>query len=383
MSNLSLTRVGIDQFRGLRHLALDGIGQINILVGGNSSGKTSVLEALAILCQPSNPDEWLTMIRRRDFGRLDESQIQSLRWCFTREQVSPDSEELVDAHCEFECAGGFPLRRLRVDYAEFFGIPTEEELRPLSPYVRRREDVDLGPRRGVELVHRPIWDSLPGANNFSAQSPRDNEPQSLKVWDGDLLRFGRPPRGTRIACETLTPYSYQLNRMQVRSQSRQIFQRDLVVELLRHFDADVEDIELASFYGERPAIYVKHRRLGVAPLSIFGDAMRRCLLMATTLQALKHGGVLLIDEVETGIHVGALGRVFSWLVDSACKMGVQVFVTTHSLEALDALIAAPSIDAGADLVVFQLTQGEERTQSKRFAGDLLHRLRFERGLDLR
>ncbi|WP_295444647.1 AAA family ATPase [uncultured Thiodictyon sp.] len=152
--------------------------------------------------------------------------------------------------------------------------------------------------------------------------------------------------------------------------------------MLQGFDPEVLDVEVLSLRGDRPAIYVQHRRLGWAPLSVFGDAMRRCVLLAATLPGLKDGGVLLIDEVETGIHVKALGRVFQWLIESARQLNVQVFVTTHSLEALDALILAPSAHQG-DVVAFQLSRSDALTTTKRFAGDLLLRLRQERGLDLR
>jgi energy-coupling factor transporter ATP-binding protein EcfA2 len=384
MTELSITRIGIDGFRGLRALSLDGLGQINILVGGNNSGKTSVLEALAIVCQPSNPEEWLAMVRRRDFGGLDESRLQSLRWCFTRDHVIPDPDEPIAAACRFDCEGAFPLRALHAKYTEFMGIPTEEEARRLDSYVDPFNS-EAGPMRKAELVQHPQWDESSETDRFYGRTPIDPGPQALQLWEYERERRSPTQRGIRIDCKILTPYSYQINRIQVRSQSRQILQSDseLAVELLRDFDADIEGIDLASFSGERPAIYLKHRRLGIAPISVFGDAMRRSVLLAATLPTLKDGGLLLIDEVETGIHVSALGQVFSWLVTSARKLGVQVFVITHSLEALDALAAASAIDATNDVVAFHLTQTEGRTECKRFAGDLLRRLRFERGLDLR
>ena len=92
MPQHSLDNVRIDGFRGLRNLALDGLGPLNILVGENNSGKTSVLEALSILCNPYEPFEWLAMVRRRDFGGLDETRIQSLRWCFRQTGELSDSE---------------------------------------------------------------------------------------------------------------------------------------------------------------------------------------------------------------------------------------------------------------------------------------------------
>jgi hypothetical protein len=385
MPRLSLTRVGIDGFRGLRALALEDLGLINILVGGNNSGKTSVLEALSIICQPLNPDEWLAMVRRRDFGGLDETRLQSLRWCFTRDRIPSDADDLVTAHCEFESDGDFPLRKLHCQYSEFFGVPGTEDLRRLRPFSRRPEELESEPMRGAELVQEPQWLDAPLPFKFRGRPISEGGTPTLKVWEYDPGRFTRPPRGARIECQTLTPYSYQINRNQVRSQSKTIFEQDSpgVLDLLRDFDADIDGIDLASFVGDRPAVYLKHRRLGIAPLSIFGDAMRRSVLLAATLPRLRDGGILLIDEVETGIHVRALSRVFDWLVAAARKLGVQVFVTTHSLEALDALISAPSASPADDVVAFHLTPSEAGTACKRFAGDLLHRLRFERGLDVR
>jgi hypothetical protein len=66
----------------------------------------------------------------------------------------------------------------------------------------------------------------------------------------------------------------------------------------------------------------------------------------------------------------------------ACQFfDVQMFATTHSLEAIDALLTA-EIATPADLVAFQLPE-RGKTNVKRFDGDILENLRFERGLDIR
>ena len=43
-----LDSLTIGAFRGLRDVKLEGLGSVNVLVGDNNSGKTSVLEALAL-----------------------------------------------------------------------------------------------------------------------------------------------------------------------------------------------------------------------------------------------------------------------------------------------------------------------------------------------
>jgi predicted ATPase len=47
--------IEIQNFRCFRKLKLDGLGKINIVVGGNSSGKTSLLEAI-FFSQMTNPE---------------------------------------------------------------------------------------------------------------------------------------------------------------------------------------------------------------------------------------------------------------------------------------------------------------------------------------
>lgn len=196
----------------------------------------------------------------------------------------------------------------------------------------------------------------------------------------------------KLRCGVLAAYSYQNNIHQTSTLSAAIDLTDepSLVSLLQQFDPEVREVVIRSTMGLRPAIYLKHARLGLAPLSIFGDAMRRAVLLASTLSSLPAGGVLLMDEAEAGIHVGAQQRFFAWILQIAKQRQVQVFMTTHSLEALDALLMAmPGEAADDDVVVFQLHRNQvqepvsDQVQVKRFAGDLLHRLRFDRGLDVR
>ncbi len=390
MTQHSLDSVRIDGFRGLRNLALDGLGPLNILVGRNNSGKTSVLEALSILCNAYEPLEWLAMVRRRDFGGLDETRIHSLRWCFPQRGDLADAEFMFQSHCEMKSTGTFPLRKLRVEYKDIIGEPNAKELERMARLRPGMGDAIDEQWRGAEIAH--YVEAAPATKIlFDPETHSTIEPIVIQLWEDDRMmgRASSARRRGNLPTDTLTPYSYQLNRLQVRSHS-QLFRtlanptrsREYVLELIRQFDPDIIDIEIASFRGVRPAIYLNHKRLGPAPLSIFGDALRRAVLLASTLHSLKGGGVLLIDEIETGIHVNALQRVFAWLANAAKQFDVQIVATTHSLEAVDAM-AESVTDRIDDLVTFHLDQTEEETRAKRIAGELLLRLRRERGLDVR
>ena len=83
MPRYSLDNVTINGFRGLKDLRLEGLGLINVLARSKQLWKDEQpLKTLSILCNAFEPFKWVSMVRRRDFGRLDETRIQSLRWCF-------------------------------------------------------------------------------------------------------------------------------------------------------------------------------------------------------------------------------------------------------------------------------------------------------------
>ena len=50
-----LTGLTIENLRGIRSLSIDDFGRINIFVGANGSGKTTILEAILMASLPTDP----------------------------------------------------------------------------------------------------------------------------------------------------------------------------------------------------------------------------------------------------------------------------------------------------------------------------------------
>ena len=109
--------------------------------------------------------------------------------------------------------------------------------------------------------------------------------------------------------------------------------------------------------------------------------MRRILLMALGVTRAR-GGVLLIDEIETAIHVSAVGHVFRWIVQACAANDVQLFATTHSLEASDAILAADTTPE-EDIVGYRLESTASRVLAHRYGEALLKQIRAELGADVR
>ena len=64
-----------------------------------------------------------------------------------------------------------------------------------------------------------------------------------------------------------------------------------------------------------------------------GDGMQRLLAVITALSTVS-GGIVLIDEIDNGLHYSALRILWKGILQAAREYDVQVFATTHSAEAL-------------------------------------------------
>src|SRR5262245_3273908 len=65
---MRIQNLRIENFRGFIRFEMKKLGRINLLVGENNSGKTTVLEAISILMADGNPSNiWAALDRRREF----------------------------------------------------------------------------------------------------------------------------------------------------------------------------------------------------------------------------------------------------------------------------------------------------------------------------
>ncbi len=69
-------------------MALKGLSRVNLLVGPNDSGKTSILEAVAAFSRPLDLRVWLDATWRREILQPDEPVSQKLEWMFPHETTS-------------------------------------------------------------------------------------------------------------------------------------------------------------------------------------------------------------------------------------------------------------------------------------------------------
>lgn len=83
------------------------------------------------------------------------------------------------------------------------------------------------------------------------------------------------------------------------------------------------------------------------PIKTMGDGMNRLFGLGLALACAKDG-MLLVDEIENGIHWSVLPEVWRFVVKVAKRLNVQVFATTHSNDCLKAFYVGTKDDEEMD-----------------------------------
>ncbi len=291
-----IQKLNINSFRGIQNLKLENLANINILLGKNNSGKTSILEAISVLEYPSEIGNYIKATSKRDtFGSSKLSYYSSFINTFNKNN---DNQEMkIDINAL--------IKNKKIDF-RIFG-----------------EEVEV-----LEDPHyvTTAFEGILKFNNKDKKISIDENTKALKINPKDSFKT------TNIV--HISSFDYMLKDLTnnvIKSGNK-----EELINIIRVFDKDIIGLEMI---GEKEKIvtYIQNQYKGLMPLSTYGDGLRKVLLMASAVVQAKDG-VLLIDEVETGIHYSALVEIFRWFIKVCKKFNVQVFMTSHSIEVVDAII---------------------------------------------
>jgi len=345
-----INKLQIERFRGVRDLSIDRLSQINLIVGDNNCGKTSLLEAIHLLRAPGSLANIYTIVKLREalLGLKVNSVYDSFVCMF------PKDEDVlkIQLSCEYD-GNSFSYVLFGEESREILDI---NEL----PKIVRREFYETEGETETDVFNGQIVYTINGQT--SSESIRLNR---LSRRTGTLL-------GTNelIKIRYAAPYEHLKG-----NSLRQIVKDDRLkkscLRALRLFDADIEDVKIVpSDVSPYWVEYLAHKRLGSMPLSTYGDGIKKILFLSNAI-AESANGVLLIDEIETSIHKQYYDPIFRYLVNACKEFNVQAFIATHSLEAVDGLLNTQDYgtqDADDDITVVTLEREEGKTYSRVLPG---------------
>lgn len=353
----------IQHFRSHRHVNLENLGRINLLTGMNNTGKTVALEALFLLAIPGYPQLALNQLNRLrgytstsdlteawdslfyNWDRAKEivleveedNSISSLGRSHRNSQkrslhIRPSFVGETDEFIEENWSGQgrlFDDTTGVIDSAELVGRTRGLMIRSISS-------------DGQSIVHR-ITGSSPEALMRSQRVASELEEEASVAFI--------PARGTTSFSQEAQRYS----RLQIERRETE------VLEILQIIDPRLRGLVIGAT-RRGSAIYGDLGTNHLVPLSVMGDGMARTLSIALSM-ANSQDGVVLIDEVENGLHYSVLVSLWDLIARTARLLNVQVFAATHSDECIRAVNEAmQNLNQTQDLRLYRFDLSKDGTR---------------------
>ena len=355
----------IKNFRGLKDLELNNLNNINVIVGDNNSGKTSLLETI-LMSQNYSINNILSSCSRRTLQTSPASLYNNFLYIFPRNERKLS----ISIEYGFESGNVYKYSMIgNVDQTIF------------NPEFKNTDG--LNEFHAYKMLYGKTINQFNGV--FSAELNNNvvtKQEINMNAYESLKIKIVREKNNLTRVCY-LSPVDYAM-QYSFNSIIRNEKYKKICIEVLKVFDKNIEDILLVPDEYDIPIQTVKHKILGNMPLSTYGDGIKRIVNIAGGIAA-AHDGILLIDEFETAIHVKNYQDIFRFL-QLACKQyKVQLFITTHSIEAIDALLSFDDVLNDNNISFITLRKDEEtgKTLSRTLSGNEVKENREKFGFEVR
>lgn len=349
----------IENFRGFRSFELSKLGKINLLVGANNSGKSSILEAIHLICAKNNISHLLEILDyRSEFSWIENREFR---------QFSLDSP-IKTLTKEFSVSHLFYGHTL--DYNNSFSITgLRKENKDVLTVSLREHNID----ESTELNYhkRDIFSNIGYLDLILKWDGENNIQLPLSINGGifpqDIPRhFGISSR-SEIKNQFVTPGGTGVDQLiEIFNEINLTPRENIVLDALKIIDPNIERIAIKTNSNERG------KRGGFKlllsgyqepiPIGSMGDGIWRMLIIALAMVNCQ-GGIVLLDEIDSGLHFTTMLKMWELIWETAKKLTIQVFATTHNNDCL--LSLADFINCG----IIDLDEGKDSITLHRIESD--------------
>jgi len=356
-----LKNLTIKNFRCFKHFELQQLGRVNLLVGKNNSGKTSILEAIQLLCSKGNPEPLLEALTNRgeycwsdDIRRERELDICHL---FHGHEIELGSEFLILASND------------NIENKLFVSIVKQSIASKADSEIESDESTSVVEEfsdNSIELGFKFLWTDGNKPENWKhiLSSNGGLSEDYIRRW-----RFrGKQSKNAAINQYITSSSLTTKNMIELFDQVVLTADEMLVYKALQTIEPKIERI--ASITYEYESRRTSESRGGFVvrladsdqrvPIGSMGDGIWRMLGLALSTVSAK-GGVLLVDEIDTGLHFTAMEDMWKLILETAKKLNVQVFATTHNSDCWTSLasIASQEQDTEDGITIQRIEPGKE------------------------
>lgn len=327
----------IHNYRKLNKLKIDHLTRVNIFVGDNNMGKTSILESFYLASQLNDLYAFLELEKFRGKFNADINPL----W------VDKNFNEIIEIETEFN------------NKASIIHISADET------------DDDLDKSGYIKTI--------------SVEATIENKSFSseLHLFSNKDSQFKFSTTSVLCPATFTSPFRYNsvlLKKAHAFAVEEKYF--DEIIDFIKNYlDPNIEKIELVSISNESRFMVTSTSLDNAIDITKYGEGLQRVFEIAL-LMVYSRNGIICIDEIDSAIHRNLLIKFTSFIQMLADKYNVQVFLTTHSKECIDAFVENDYPDD--ELTAFALEVGENgKVECNFLSGNKLKQLVETINIDIR
>ncbi len=348
--NPIISELKIDKYRGINGLELTDLSTINVLAGVNNSGKTSILEVIGLLSNPASPGTMVQWLMRRapQNPRLRKNnQSEYISSAFRKGDLTKVFEIKFDSvinniqrHC-FLC--GDTTYRINASGVSqkmfvFAGVLIPSPIKYFNEnFLLFQDNFSKRLKKSLEKAYEEYENNTENTTLEYEDDPIRVE--SLAIRDGSNRSYPFKYTPLFSVSSVFTEDNYYLNCVRwIKYAITNEEKKPEIMSVLSRFDSTIDDISIID-----EDIYLHSSYAGTQPLFSYGSGLQKAVLLISLLLG-NSNGVVLVDEIDNALNISAFSDVFSWFIKMCRELNIQAFVTTHSIEAIDAILEATEDD---------------------------------------
>ena len=356
-----ITKVSLENFKGFKHLEVPDTSTITLIGGQNNIGKTSLLEGIFLFYDIGDPAMFMRHLSWRGINVVS--------------SIDPDIV-VAPIFYNFDFKHNLKIAVTDAIYKVVMEVSFNVDA------VDRSINIDLADARGTipqiksDLAPQSSYDfkidyKIDGQDTQSTRLLMNKSPSNLNVHFSPGVIKGLPDKMRNGAIYLGLPVNTNADDA-VRFAQLDIENRiPRVINFLQVLEPQLKGLSSVTGPQQISMMYADIGMSRKIPMAFLGGGMSRLLSIILAIATVKNG-IVLIDEVDAGIHYSHMPKVWEGISRAAREFNCQIFATTHSYECLQAAYnGIAQADMAHEFRFIRLERDKQDIIAKTYTHDLL------------
>ncbi|MDP8220316.1 MAG: AAA family ATPase [Candidatus Stygibacter frigidus] len=298
----------ISNFRGISELMINDFKKVNLFVGNNNSGKSTILESIFLNIGATNPGLFRNINLFRQFAMLD-------------------SKILMSFFHNFNLDNDITINTIIKNPKQYRNL----SISPIYNEYGNSKIVKLSDNDSSEnsLTYFSYIKGLENRLDYKESTKgKSDKVISRMLIDNPEIRIELPQNySEKLFGVFIPPRKYIQDTVNRLENIKFKKEEATLIQILQEIEPELKSLEILA----NNVIAADIGRKNLIPINLMGDGINRLLVIILAIYD-KKDGYILIDEIENGFHHKTLSTLWKAVFKAAEMLNVQIFATTHSWE---------------------------------------------------